>query len=167
MISVLIISILSGCSKDKNNKKSSYTYDGKINEIAWAGYYYDEEDEGYIFGITPKSLSGKLGNETDFFVVHYPSAKLGVKCDLANNNNSEEWSFYVALKSNNVFYYGFNNDSEYISGTDNWVKITKNTGAEDNFTIEFAITIDGKRLAGSYTGKFQKYENYSDIAVLG
>ena len=49
IIAVMAGTMLAGCSKDKDDK-NAYTYDGKTFKIAWAGYYYDDERDGYCFG---------------------------------------------------------------------------------------------------------------------
>ena len=161
IFAAMVGSMLAGCSKDKGDAKlkNAYTYDGKTTTIVWAGYYH-ADGHGYYFGIAPKSPAGNLPNEADYFGVVFPESKLGVKCNLSQNN-SGTWIFDGLFKSNGIDYsYGDNNFG--VSGTDNWVKVTKNTGGEHNFTIEFEMTIGGKRLIGNYTGNFQKC-NDSDI----
>ena len=163
IFAAIVGSMLVGCSKEKDDK-NVYTYDGKIFKIAWAGYY--EEEDGYCFGISHTIPAGPLSGEDDFFEVDYPAAKLGVKCDLSQNC-SDTWSLYGYLR-NVGYYYDFQDRQAegegYVPGTDNWVKVTKKS--TDNFTIEFAMTINGKRLTGNYTGKFKKYENYDDVGLI-
>ena len=162
MIAAIVGSMLAGCKKD-NEDKNAYTYDGKLFKIAWAGYHYNDDD-GYCFGISHTIPAGQLSGEDNFFEVDYPEAKLGVKCDLSKNC-SDTWALYGYLRNIGYFYYFQDNDvNSDLSGTDNWVKVTKKS--TDNFTLEFAMTINGKRLTGNYTGKFKKYEDYSDVGII-
>ena len=172
IIAAIACAMLAGCSKDNDNK-NAYTYDGKTFKIAWAGYYYNENEGevpgngGYCFGISSTIPAGPLYSEDNFFEVDYPEPLLGQKANLSTSYENW-WSLYGYLKNIGYSYYFEEGDdgSNDLSGTDNWVKVTKNSG-EGNFTLEFGMTINGKRLTGSYTGKFKKCANYGDVGICG
>jgi len=143
---------------------NAYTYDGKMFNAVWAGYFHNEASKGYCFGISPVVLvGGNLCDEPNFFEVDYPEDRLGEKLDMSQDCNGMNWAFFGFFYLNGTEYL-FGNYSYGVSGTDNWVKVTKNSGA-DNFTLEFAMTIGGKRLEGNYTGIFQKYDNYENVGL--
>ena len=139
-----------------------YKYGGEVFEVAWAGYYY-EQGSGYCFGISPTVPDEKLFNEENFFEVDMPEDRLGEKLDMSQNCDGEDWGFYGYFYFAGTEYY-FEGYDEGVTGSDNWVQVTKNAGTDD-FTLEFAMTIDGKRLEGRYSGTFLKYDNYGDVGV--
>jgi hypothetical protein len=154
------------CSK-KDKNPNYYSYDGKKFGIKWAGYYYQSGDKGYCFGISSTVPTGRLFNELNFFEVDYPESKLGTKCDLSQDNISTNgWRLYGFLRCDGSILYYFDDagttDLHDLSGTNNWVKVTKNS--VNNFTLEFSMTINGKLLKGYYKGNFQERTNYWDIS---
>ena len=146
-------------------EQSGYCYNGNSFKIAWAGYFYDDLDGGYCFGISPTVPTGKLFNEPNFFEVDYPASKLGKKCDLSQNNYDGFWYLYGYFNSNGTKYFFEDNNSgaDDVTGSNNWVKVTYNLTQNDNYTIEFSMTIGGKLLEGKYSGQFQRKTNYHDI----
>ena len=171
IIAAIVGSMLAGCKKDKDDK-NAYTYDGKIFKIAWVGYFYDDDAKGYFFAISHTIPAGELYYEDNQFVVGYPEAKLGVKCDLSQDC-STNWCLGGYFKNSGYPYYFrdesgkcYENNPNDLSGKDNWVKVTKKPSGEHAFDLEFAMTINGKRLTGNYTGKFKKYENYVDVGLI-
>jgi len=146
-------------------EQSGYGYNGNSFKIAWAGYYYSSGGSGsYCLGISPTVPAGRLFNEPNFFEVEYPASKLGQKCDLSQNNYDGSWYLFGYLYSNgNKYFFEDNNSaSDDVTGSNNWVKVTKNS-ADDNFTIEFSMIIGGKLLEGKYSGLFQRKNNHNDI----
>ena len=134
--------------------------------MGWVFYNY--VTNGYCFGISPTVSVGRLFNESNFFEVDYPASKLGTKCNLNDDNigytASHEWVLYGHFQYNNYIYYfddGRTSAPFDLSGSDNWVKVTKNSGK--NFTLEFSITISGKLLKGYHKENFQERANYYDI----
>ena len=140
----------------------SYSYDDEVFEIAWAGYYHDV-GSGYCFGISPTVPAGQLFGGTNFFEVDFPEDRLGEKLDLSQDCDGAIWSFYGYFNLDGTQYYfaGYNTG---LSGSDNWMTVTKEEGT-GNFTLEFAMTIGGKRLEGNYTGAFIKKDNYYDVGA--
>ena len=156
---------ITSCSDKEEAAKYTYTYDGVKKTIVWAGYYHrnNETQDGYCFGISPTVPNEYLFEEVNFFEVDYPAEQINEKCDLSEYCGGAGWDFYGYFRSNGTFYYFEDNDSGGdISGSNNWVKVTKNAG-EHNFTLEFDMTIGGKRLVGNYTGIFKKYEDYAAV----
>jgi len=139
----------------------SYTYEGEQFKVVWAGYFHNPNNQGYCFGISPTVPAGKLFEEENFFEVDYPEDKLGQKLDMSQNCGGAGWDFYGYFYHNGAEYF-FADNNYGVSGSNNWVKVTKNSGT-DNFTLEFAMTVGDKRLTGNYSGTFTKYDNYEDV----
>jgi len=160
---VMLAAATISCSKDKE-KTNSYTYDGEQLDIVWAGYYYDGVG-GYCFGVSPTVPAGSLCDELEFFEVDWPESLLGQKADLSVFYNDDHWSLYGYLKYEGALYHFRENEGNLhdLSGSNNWVKVTKNS--TDNFTLEFNMTIGGKKLNGHYSGTFQKKADYFDIGL--
>lgn len=166
----LTLGLFTSCSKDDDSSNTNtvltnaYTYGDTKHDIKWAGYYY-EEGRGYVFAVAPKIPSNinNLYDETDYFAIDLPLEKLNLKNNLSDNLDGSNWYFYASFM-NNGDYYSINdqqsdNDNDEVTGTNNWVKVTKNTG-DNNFTIEFEMTINGKLLKGTCTANFTKVEDY-------
>jgi len=154
---VTLVAATISCSKSNNQAANNYyTYDGQRFDIVWAGYHYSNEgtpDAGYEFGISATALVDKMYDEPNCFEFTCPESVLGLKLDL----NVEHLGVWIG---GYFRYYGaeyqYSDDNQGISGSDNWVKVTKNS--ENNFTFEFSMTINGKLLEGKYSGKFQKVD---------
>jgi len=158
---VMLAAATISCSKDKE-KSNYYIYDGKHFDVAWAGYYYNSEYSGYCFGISPTVPAGQLPNESNYFEVDCPEPLLGQEADLSVFYN-KSWPLLGYFRYNSTLYYFEEDNRGHISGSNNRVKITKNS--ENNFTIEFSMTIGGKKLEGKYSGNFQKKADYFDIGL--
>ena len=153
IIAAIAAVALVSCSKDKNEPsyKNAYTYNGETFNIVWAKLY--NPPSGYQFAISPTVPAGDIDDELNFFVFECPVEALGKKIEFQNFYYILDWYPYVALNYNGNMYEGADENDWDLSGSDNWAKATKNSGA-NNFTIEFAMTLDGKRLEGQYTGTF-------------
>ena len=165
IIAAIVGSMLAGCSKDDAKPKNAYIYKGKTTTVVWAGYYH-ENNKFYGIGIAPKAPTGDICDEDNLFCVAYPEAKLGFKCDLSQINTigMSPYSFWGGFKNNETFYWFNDVYKEDFAGTNSWVKLSKNTtSGEHNFTLEFEITFEGKRLTGNYTGNFQQYANLYEV----
>ena len=93
----------------------------------------------------------------DFFVFECPIETISELIKLHEPYDVVNWFPYVALNYNGTEYYGRNNSITgnlyNLSGDYNRIKVIKNEGA-DHYTLEFAVTLNGKRLEGNYTGTF-------------
>ena len=156
----LSILFITSCSKDDDNNNSSstnsYTYNGEISEIKFAGIV--DHTVGYEITLSPTVVPDCFDYNSDFFHLILPIEKLGLKCNL-NEDNRGGTVLFEGFFFNNNTQYSFISTNETdrgddITGTNNWVKVTKNSGT-NNFTVAFEMTIGGKLLKGSYTGVFK------------
>ncbi|MCL2097918.1 MAG: Ig-like domain-containing protein [Bacteroidales bacterium] len=133
---------------------NAYTYDEQIFNIVWAKYH--SIAEGLQFAICPTVPSGTPIDEfvPNFFVFECPIEALGQLIKLHDPYTISDWFPWLALGYNGTTYFGEDNNGDDLSGTDNWIKATQNSGT-NNFTLEFAMTLNGKRLEGVYTGTFE------------
>ena len=174
ILTLAIVSFLShvSCSSDDDksvNISNSYEYDGAKTQINWAGYY-ESTGSGYSFGLAPAAPTGNLSSATNFFSFDIPVERLNQTLDLSQNLDGADWYFYGTFRHQNYTYYinDLTNSSEStddVTGTDNWIKVTKNTSGPHNFTVQFSMTVNGKTFKGSYKGDFRKYEEYSDVGI--
>jgi len=160
MIAAIVGVALAGCSKGENDKlTNAYTYDGKTFNIVYAKSY-TSPGNGIQFFISPTVPAEDPSDEPDFFLFECPIEALGQLIKLHEPYDDVNWFPYVALQYNETEYWGGSVSDEAnlndLSGSDNRVKVTKNTGA-DNYTLEFAMTLNGKRIEGNYTGTFEEY----------
>lgn len=165
---VTAVSCSSDDDKTTTGMQNAYEYDGAKTDIAWAGYY-EELQDGYVFSVAPTTPTGNLYNQRNYFSVELPKEQLNKKADLSQSLDGASWYFFgaIAVNGNHFYFDDLTNDPESeddVTGTDNWVKVTKNSSGANNFTLEFEMTINGKRLKGGYSGNFTKYPNYSDVA---
>lgn len=159
----LIAVTLSACSNDDNNSSSSnsYTYGDEKIDIKWAGYYTD--NDFYSFSIASEAPMDEAYKLDKIFNFNLSKDKLGVRCDIKDEQGDYFWG---SLKSGGVYYYFQDNDDIHddVTGTNNWIKVTKNSG-DNNFTLEFEMTMNNKPFKGKYSGTFIKYSNYSEVGL--
>jgi hypothetical protein len=150
------------CSKDDDSNNSisnAYVYGDDKVAIKWAGYNY-YEDYGYAFTLMPTVPNSQTNwSDTDYFHVEVPVEKMGEKCYLNEDNIGQHWGLYLYFMHKGV-EYRINSTSDVdrnddVTGTNNWIKVTKNGTTGSNFTIEYEIMVKGKLLKGSYTGNFE------------
>ena len=147
-----VTTMFSGCNKDTTNpeKTNYFTYDGKTFEIKMAIYH--EEDDFYAFVISSTESISKAPN----ICLEIPKSLMGQKLDLTQSYPiPTNGHFLCGYFFYNEEYFPFAHNNSGLTGTDNWVKITKNSGSS-NFTLEFNMTIDGKLLSGKYIGRIEK-----------
>ena len=84
----LSILFITSCSKDDDNNNSSstnsYTYNGEISEIKFAGIV--DHTVGYEITLSPTVVPDCFDYNSDFFHLILPIEKLGLKCNLNEDN---------------------------------------------------------------------------------
>jgi len=155
IITAIIGLALASCSKDKEQTiKNAYVYDGTTYVIS--GAFFQENLPHWLnLIITPSnraSLQEVFDDKSDNFYISISAELLGTKIDLNVDNGGP--SPVNGIFFRNEVLYRFEEKNKYgnLSGSDNWVKVTKNSAG--NFTLEFGMTLEGKRLEGNYTGNF-------------
>ncbi|WP_163409442.1 hypothetical protein [Flavobacterium ajazii] len=154
----LTFTVLS-CSKDDDNtEKTPANYyslgDTKITNISYAAYS-NNSSSGYILILAQNVPTGDVYNY-DHLYLEIPVEQLdGQKIDLSKTY-SYGWFPYGRIRLGDLFYEWKDNNGYKLTGTDNWMKITKSE--DNNFTIEVNLTVDGKLVKAYYKGKFQKID---------
>ncbi|MFD1631024.1 hypothetical protein [Pseudopedobacter beijingensis] len=158
---------VTSCKKDD---KTEEQVEGKVeNHITWgdktiknmAYTVYSQQSNGYSFELSLNTPKDNIWNESEYLYLDVPKELMGEKIDL-NSDYSFNWTPYGEFKMDDKDYWwenkewGGNDSNSDFSGTDSWMKVTKE--GEDNFTIEVNATIDGKLLKVYCKGKFVKQE---------
>lgn len=88
-----------------------------------------------------------------------PTEFVGSINNLNADLEGESWNFYCGYVHNGNYYdirdNQSENDGDDVKGTNNTFKVVKNAG-ENNYTLEFEFTVDGKLLKGYYSVNFIK-----------
>ena len=149
------------CSKkDKNQNPNYYSYgDKKFTEIAWAGYYKDTDGYELVLSLTVPANVANVNAELNMLEVEIPNELMGQKIDLTVAHSGYGWFPYGLLKYEGEQYEWLDNNGIDLSGTNNWMKVTKNAG--NNFTIEINLTsLGGKPLKCYYKGNFREQSGW-------
>lgn len=164
---LLLAAALTACNKDdpKVVSPNSYTFKGVTTPITWGGFYYNEEQSGYCFGLCKHTPEGQLHKEDEYIEIDYPEDCLGKTRDITINEFNGNWALgCFAAFGGNVYAKWESEEPEGIeSGT---IKITR-TGTTNEFSVVFSWQLeDGSVVKGNYKGVFTEYPSYEDVGVL-
>ena len=152
LIAALVGTLLAGCSKD-NAPENYYSWgDTKFTNIAYAGYYLRNVNEGYTFALCPQVPAECPWDGTEQLIVQIPIELMGEKIDLVDGEYNFNWYPYGEISLGGTYCWWADKNAQDLSGTGNWMKATKK--AEGNFTVEINATVGGKLLKCYYNGVF-------------